>query len=145
MPIGTVKLVYGGIEDFMKFLNHGFNSGEEGKGSIGCIFAIILMVIAIVLAVKLGPLYYNHYEFKGELKQLVSRAGARLNTNENIKRDVVTLAQKNRIFLKDDEIIIDKSVPTRVIIEIKYIVPVDFIILKRDLNFHIREEGVSFM
>jgi len=129
----------------MKFPNHGFNSKEEGKGSLGCFIAIILMVLAVFLAFKLGPIYYNHYEFKGELKQAVGRAGARLTSNENIKKDVIAIAQKNNIFLKGEEIIINKSVPTRVIIEIKYVIPVDFIIFKYDLNFNIREEGVSFL
>ena len=129
----------------MKFPNHDIKSGEDGKGSLGCIFAIILMVIAIFLAYKLGPLYYNHYELTGELKQAVSRAGARMISDENIKKDVKALAQKNNIFLKDEDILINKSVPTRIIIEIKYVIPVDFIILKRDINFHAMEEGVSFL
>ena len=144
MPTEGILFSHGRIEEFMK-LKYDLKYGEEGKGAIGCIVALFLMIAAIFLAIKLGPPYFYHYEFKGDLKQAVSRAGAHLIADENIKKDVKAIAQKNNIILKDEEITIDKTVPARVIIEIKYAVPVDFIILKRDINFHAREEGLSFI
>ena len=130
----------------MKSVNYGFKSGEEGKGSTGCIFALFLMVIAIFLAFKLGPPYFSHNEFKSDLNQLASRVASNVSiSDENVKKNVKAIAQKNGIVLKDGDIRIDKSVNARIIIEVNYAVPVNFIIMKRDINFHAREEGVVFM
>ena len=133
-----------GIGELMKS-KYRFKSGEEGKGSLGCIFALALMVSAIFLVIKLGPIYFNHFEFKGDLKQAASHAGAHSVASEIIKRDVKALAQKSKIILKDEDIVIDRSIPTRLIIEIKYTVPVDFIIIKRDIVLKAKEESFTLI
>jgi len=126
----------------MKSPKHGFKFGEEGKGSLGCIFAIILMAIAIFLAFKLGPPYMNHYEFKGEMKQVVSRAGARAIPEETIKKDLISLAQKSNIALKNEDIEI-RRLSGQIIIRVEYIIPLNFIIMKHDLRFQVEESSFT--
>jgi len=126
----------------MNMPNHGFKSGEEGKGTLGCVFAIVLMVVALVLAFKLGPPYVNHYGFKGEMKQVASRSGARAMamSEENIKKDVIQVASKNNIDLKIEDIKITR--PTgQIVINVKYNVPVNFFIMTHDLSFEIEESS----
>ena len=121
--------------------NHGFKSGEEGKGSAGCIFAAFLMVVVVFLAFKLAPPYINHYEFKNEMKQEVSRAGARSMPDENIKRNLITTAAKSNIPLKNENINI-RRFSNQITIRVEYTIPVDLLITKRDLHF--QAEGSSF-
>ena len=128
----------------MKSLDRVFKSREEGKGTAGCIFALVLMLIVIFFAVKLAPPYLNRYEFKSELKQAVSRAGARAFSDENIKKDLLLLAEKNKIVLKSENIRI-KHVAGQLVISVEYTIPVDFIILKHDLSFQDEESSFTIV
>jgi len=126
----------------MKSLSRGFQSGEEGKVKPGCIFSIVLMAIVVFLAIKLIPVYFNNYEFKGELKQAVSRAGARAIQNEDIVRDLIATAGKNNIVLQKEKIQISRT-SGQLYIAVEYSVPVNFLIMKRDLNFKLEESGIT--
>jgi len=88
----------------MKSLNHDLKSKEAGKGSLGCMFAIVLAAVAIFLSVKLGPVYYYHYEFKGHLQQVVGRAGVRAVSEEAFVQELIKAAEANNIVLKKENI-----------------------------------------
>ena len=118
---------------------------KKGNGYFGCIFALVLMIAAIFLSIKLGPHHFNHYQFKDELKQAVTRASARSTTDDAIKKDVISAAQKCNIVLTVEDIRIDRSVRARLTVEINYAIPVNFIFAKRDVKFSAKEEGVSFL
>jgi len=124
----------------MNIPNHGFKSGQEGKGSLGCIFALFLMVVALLLAFKLGPPFMNHYEFKSDMKQAVARAGARAMTDENIRKDLIQTAEKNKIVLKNENIQI-RHMAGQVVITVEYTIPVNFLIITKDLRFNIEESS----
>ena len=114
---------------------------EEGKGTVGCIFALFLMVVVIFLAIKLIPPYLNHYEFKSEMKQAVSRAGARAIPDANIRKDLVLLAQKNKIVLKSENIQISRFAG-QIVIRVTYTIPINFIIMNHE--FKIENEESSY-
>ena len=120
--------------------NNSFKSGDEGKGAIGCIFALLLMVIALFLAIKLGPPYMSHYEFKGEFKQAVSRVAARGMVEENIIKEMIATAEKNKIVLKSENIQI-RRFAGQLIITVEYTIPVDFIFMERELRFKLEESS----
>jgi hypothetical protein len=126
----------------MKFINCGFKSGEEGKGSLGCIVSIFLVIIIIFVSFKLGPPYFSHYEFKGEVKHAVSRYGARAISDENIKKDLINLAEKNKVLLKNENIQI-RRFAGQLILNVEYSIPVDFLILKRDISFKVEESSFT--
>lgn len=125
----------------MNSAKHGFNE-DKGKVNLGCIFAIFLMAAAIFLSFKLAPPYLSHYEFKGELKQAISRAGARTVPDEAIIRDLMGIAEKNNISLKKENIKL-RRLSNRVSISIEYTIPVDFLIMKRDLHFQTEESSFA--
>jgi len=124
----------------MNMPNHGFKSREEGKGSLGCIFAIFLMVVALLLAFKLGPPYMNHYEFKSEMKQVVARAAARSIPDENIRKDMIQTAEKNKIVLKSEDIQI-RHMAGQIVITVKYIIPINFLVATYNLTFELEESS----
>lgn len=126
----------------MKSTNHGFQSGEEGKGTVGCVVSIVLMVIAIFLGLKLGPVYYNHYNLKGDFDQEVSRAAVRgAGQKDAIIQGMLRIAKNNSIALEEKNVKVDFGAG-QLKITIEYSVPVNFLIMKRDLNFKL--EGKSF-
>ncbi|MCL2878153.1 MAG: DUF4845 domain-containing protein [Acidobacteria bacterium] len=126
----------------MKSIKHGFKSGEEGKGALGCIFSIILVVIVIFLAIQFAPAYFNYYGFKGDLQQAVSRAGAQAVADDVIIQELIKTAEKNSISLKKENIQI-RRFSGQLYIEIKYAVPINFFIMKRDYNFKLEESSFT--
>jgi len=124
----------------MDMPNHGFKSGDEGKGSLGCIFALFLMVVALFLAFKLAPPYMRHYEFKGEFKQAVSRVAARGMDEENILKEMIATAEKNHIVLKSENIQM-RRMAGQIVITVEYTIPVDFIFMERELRFKLEESS----
>jgi hypothetical protein len=109
----------------------------EGKGLVGCSVFIVLMGVAIVLAVRLGPIYYANFNFESDIKTEASRAGARFTDDETITRDVLAMAKRNDIRLKRENIKVDRFAG-QIHIEVRYAVPVDYLFFERDVNFHIK-------
>ena len=121
----------------------GFNTlrDSEGKGILGCIGIIVLLAAILFVGIKLGPVYYTNYTFEEELKTVVSRAGARYVPNEKIVIDILELAQQNNINLthenSKDNIKIERFAG-QIHINVRYYVPVDFLIMRRNLKFEIK-------
>ena len=126
----------------MKSLNHDLKSKEAGKGSLGCMFAIVLAAVAIFLSVKLGPVYYYHYEFKGHLQQVVGRAGVRAVSEEAFVQELIKAAEANNIVLKKENIQISHFA-SQIRVNVEYTVPVNFIIFTRNFTFKAEETSIS--
>jgi hypothetical protein len=113
----------------------------EGKGFLGCMIAIILMAAIIFAGVKLGPIYYSDYLFEEDLKNLTSQAGARYISDDEITEDILQLAKKNKINIKQKDAKKDieiKRFAGQVHINVRYYVPVNFLIFKKTLKFEIK-------
>jgi hypothetical protein len=108
----------------------------DGKGMIGCLIFIVLFSAAIYLSITLGPIYYSNYNFEAEVKQEVSRAGARFLSPDTIANDLIRLAKANDIELAQENIKVDRFAG-QIHIRVHYTVPVDFIVMTKDLNFEI--------
>ena len=111
-------------------------SAHEGKGSLGCLFLLFLFGVAVILGFKLVPLYYANSSFESDVKTEASRAGARFLDDEMVTTDILDLAKRHEIRLKREDIRIERRVSQLRII-VHYTVPVDFVILQRDLHFEI--------
>ncbi len=115
---------------------------SEGKGVIGCLLSIVMMAAAIYLGIVLVPIYYSNFNFENDVKTVASRAGAHFLDNEQIMKDVLSLAKRNEIRIKRDDVKLERFAG-QLHIRVNYAVPVDFIVMERDLNFKI--EASSFI
>lgn len=113
---------------------------STGKGMLGCMFVIVLIGVAIYLGIVLGPVYYANYDFESAVKTEVSRAGAHFLDDETITKDVLSLARRNEIPVKRENISVERFAG-QIHINVHYTVPVDFIFFKRDLKFQIAESS----
>ena len=120
----------------MKYLGLQRLLDSEGKGLIGCLAALVLLGIGIYLSVTLGPVYYSNYNFESEMKTEVSRAGSHLYDDETVIRDVLDLARRNEIHIERQNIRIDRFAG-QVHINVSYSVPVDFLIMQKDVSFRV--------
>jgi predicted membrane protein len=109
----------------------------EGKGIVGCLVFIVLLSVTIFLSVQLIPVYYSYYAMESELKREISKAGAHSLKDEAIASDVLEMAKRNEVPLKEEDIQIERAAG-QVIIDIDYAVPINFIVMQKDFNFNIR-------
>jgi len=114
----------------------------EGKGLVGCMLALVLFAVAIYLGITLGPIYYSNFNLENGVKTTASRSGARFFNDEQIVAEIMDLAKREEIRIKKEDISIDRFAG-QVHIIVNYSVPVDFIVVERDLNFKI--EASSFI
>ncbi len=109
---------------------------SDGKGLIGCVFSIALLLAAVFIGITLGPIYYSNYTFESEVKTEVSRAGARIVDNETIIRNITELAKRNEIRIQRKDIRVDRYAG-QVHVDLQYSVPVDLFFMQRDWTFRI--------
>ena len=112
-------------------------NGEHGKGSLGCLFSILLAGAAILIGVRVGPPYFAYKGLEGDVKTEVSRAGARFFNNEVLKQNILDVAKKNEIRLKEDNVKVDRFAG-QIHVTIEYSVPVDLIVIEHAFDFKIK-------
>jgi len=115
---------------------------SEGKGVVGCLLSIVILAAAIYLGIILVPIYYSNFTLENDVKTVASRAGAHFLDNQQITKDIMALAKRSEIQLKQENIKLERFAG-QLHIRVDYSVPVDFIIMERDLNFQI--EASSFI
>jgi len=108
----------------------------EGKGLVGCLAALVLFAVALYLGITLGPIYYSNFNLENGVKTTASRAGAHSFSDEQIINEILDLAKREDIRIKRENILIDRFAG-QVHIKVNYSVPVDFVVLSRDLSFEI--------
>ncbi len=109
---------------------------SEGKGLLGCLIVLVLLGIAVFLGATLGPVYYVNSNFESDVKIAASRAGARFYNDETIIRDIMDLARRHEIPLKEESIKIERFAG-QVHITVRYTVPVDLMVYQHNLVFEI--------
>jgi hypothetical protein len=119
---------------------------SEGKGLIGCIGAIILLAVLVFAGIKLGPIYYTNFIFEEDIKNVTSRAGARGLKNDIIIEDILELARRKDINLTKENAsknITIERYAGMVHIEVRYFVPVDFLVMEKNFEFEIKASSFS--
>ncbi len=114
-----------------------YHGTPEGKGAIGCILSMVLLGIAVLVGVKVGPPYYSFTSFQTDVKTEVSRAGAHCFDDDRVIKDILDLARRNEIKLTQENIRIERFAE-KMFVTINYNVPVDFVVYQRDLDFEIK-------
>ncbi|MEJ2112076.1 MAG: hypothetical protein P8Z37_19640 [Acidobacteriota bacterium] len=130
----------------MKTKDTGLLLNAEGKGFLGCMLGIVLLVAMIFAAIKLAPVYYSNYMFEEELKNITSDAGARYRSNDTIITEIVNSAKEFDITIKPADT--DKNIKIerfagQIHITVRYYVPVDFLIYKTTLEFEIKNSSFT--
>ena len=118
----------------------------EGKGLLGCMVGIILTAAIVFVGLKLGPVYYSNMMFEEDIKTVTSRAGSRGMKNDLIIRDILELAKKNEISLTSKDVpekIKIERYAGQVHVEIRYSVPVDLWVLRKDFEFEVTASSFS--
>jgi hypothetical protein len=109
----------------------------EGKGTLGCLFFLVLLAAMTLFTVKAGPPYFAYRGLEGDVTTEASRAGAHFFSNDVIIQNVLDVARKNEVPLKKENIKVERFAG-RLSIVVEYRVPVDFILFTRTIDFSIK-------
>jgi hypothetical protein len=100
---------------------------SSGKGNVGCLFSLLILVALGYLGYKFVPHYVSHYELKDALNEIAVyrvagiKAGAEKQT---IQEEVIAKAKGLGITLKREDIKVRQE-EEKIYITVKYTVPVD--------------------
>jgi hypothetical protein len=130
------------MSSFRRARSGSFIHCNQGKGAVGCLFSLFLLVVAALAAYKVCPPYFAYKSLETDIKTEISRAGAHLYDDETLTRDVMDLARRNEIRLKQEEIKVERYAG-QVHIKIEYSVPIDLIVYEHAMEFKI--EASSFI
>ena len=108
----------------------------SGKGKLGCLFSLLIVVALGYLAYKFVPHYMRHYEFKDALNEIAvyRAAGTRSSEKQTIQEEVMAKAKELEIPLKREDIKVREE-GEKVSITVKYTVPIDLPNQVYNLNF----------
>ncbi|MGB7844967.1 MAG: hypothetical protein WBL63_05075 [Candidatus Acidiferrum sp.] len=118
--------------------------GQLGEGKLKAIIYTTILIIGIVSAVKIVPVYVAEYQLKDKIGEQARFAIVNHYTEDQIKDNIFRTIQDLDIPAKRDDV---KVTNTNHGIEIivSYSVPVDFLVYKTDLNFSPSSEGRDIM
>lgn len=112
------------------------SSDAAGKGLTGCVVAMIMLGIFILISMRVGPPYFAVKSFEADVKKEASRAGANAMDDETVVRNLLDLARRNEMHLDQENIRIERYAG-QIHIKIHYTMPLDLIVYQRDLDFNI--------
>jgi hypothetical protein len=108
-------------------------SGNEGKGKLGCVLTILVMVTLTLVTLRLGPSYFSFKSFENDLKRDVSRAGANGYDDETIIKNVLDLSKRNQLNLTRDDIKVERFAG-QVQVTVRCTVLLDLIVYQRSVT-----------
>ena len=98
--------------------------GTDGKGRLGCVFTLLLLVIGLYYGVPFGTIYVNYWRFKEEIKTQARLAPS--IDNAAIRRRLRLKAEDLGLPEEAKQIVIQRTLrPREIVIKITYEQTVD--------------------
>lgn len=113
----------------------------DGKGAFGCLVSLVLLGAMVLVGLRMGPHYYSFKSLESDVGTEVSRAGAHYHNDEQLMSNLVTLGRKNEIRLKQENIKIERFAG-KIIVTIRYSVPVDLVFLDHTIDFEVKSSSI---
>lgn len=119
---------------------------QQGKGNLGCLFGLLLLVALGFAVYKFAPPYISHYQLKDAMKEIatLSAAGAlphrgdasgrSTGTTSEIQEAVLVKARELEVPLEKDSIQVRREGDV-VFISVNYTVPLDLLFTVYDYHF----------
>ena len=112
---------------------------QEGRGTLGCLFSLVLIGAAAFAAMRAGPPYLAYKNLESDVKTQLSRAGAHFYDDDRILSEVLEIARRNEVRLTRDNVKID-HLGNQLQLAIEYTVPLDLVVYEREVRFEIKAQ-----
>jgi hypothetical protein len=117
---------------------------QIGAGKIGTIIGLIVVVAAIVFAVKMIPARVKVYELKdySEVQARQRALGTNIRSDEQLHQLILKKAQELELPVKDDDITV-RELSGSFKVNLKYTYPINFIVLTHEWKIDQEVEAVK--
>ncbi len=102
---------------------------ESGEGKAGCLFWVLLLVAGVVAGSKMIPPEIDKLKLRDHMQELALTQPN--GTEQFFKKEIRNKARFLKMDIPKDQIQV-KKYETRVIMEVEYIVPLDFYLFQWD-------------
>jgi hypothetical protein len=109
---------------------------SSGKGTLGCLFGLLIVAALGYLGYKFVPHYVTHFELKDTLNEMAvyHAIGTKGAETQPIQEEVIAKAKELGIRLKREDVKVRQE-DEKIYITVKYTVPVELLNQVYDLNF----------
>ena len=115
---------------------------SRGESKLGCLVAVLLLVVTVYCAIRFVPPYYNSVQFIDETEAMTTRAAVYGWSENKIHESYLEVAAKYDQPVTKDNI---KVIRTRneLMVEIDYILPIDLGFYVYNLERKAKYSGLS--
>jgi regulatory protein YycI of two-component signal transduction system YycFG len=96
---------------------------ERGEGQLGCIFGVVLLLLAILLAYKMIPVKVKAADLRATVVDEAKSAG--MHSDAVIMQAILQKAKSNDLPVTEDDVKINRKQGS-ITVEVEYTVPVQF-------------------
>jgi inner membrane protein involved in colicin E2 resistance len=97
--------------------------GERGEGKLGCLFGLILLGLAILVAWKMIPVKVRAAELRQVVVDEAKAAGT--HNNQQIMGAIMAKVYDTRLPVAEDDVKINRK-DGQITVDVEYDVPIDF-------------------
>ena len=110
---------------------------DKGKGNLGCLFSLLLLVVFIYACYIIIPIYYRANEFQSATEREVDRVAARYLGDALLRKNIMSIAAANQIPLEEKNFQIIRT-PAQIVVNVVYFVPAQFPMYRYTFRFEFR-------
>lgn len=96
---------------------------ERGEGQMGCIVGLLVFLAAIFIAYKMIPVKIKAADMRQTVQDQAKSAGTL--SDAVIRKTILAKATEHGLPVTDEDLKVDRM-PNRIVIDVKYTVPVEF-------------------
>ena len=116
---------------------------ERGEGRLGCLFGVILLLIALLVAYKMIPIKVKAAEIRDVVHDEAKSAGT--HNDKRIREAILDKAKREGLPIATENIEIERTNSnSQIRVEVKYTVPVEFPGFTYQWNFRHKAENPIF-
>ena len=118
------------------------NGRERGEGKLGCLFGLVILLIALLIAYKMIPIKVKAAEMRDIVTDEARSAGT--HRDNVILDNILERAKQLELPVTKDNVSIVRSSNSMITIDVKYTVPVEFPGYTYQWEFHHHAENPIF-
>lgn len=115
--------------------------GQRGEGQFGCVVGLILMLIAAFVAYKMVPIKVRAAELRQEVVDEAKSAGT--HNDKRIMAIILKKAEDVNLPVAEENVDINRH-GDNIVVDVQYVVPVEFPGFTYQWKFHHRAENPIF-
>jgi predicted membrane protein len=96
---------------------------ERGEGNFGCLFGLIILVLAAIVAYKVIPVKVKNAELRGVINDESKSAGT--HNDEKIRQYILAKAREDDLPVTTDDVKITRG-NNEIHVDVEYTMPINF-------------------